>query len=46
MKFHMPVNLSWVYSGNTRLITVNDLIDIGAEVKILDMDFVEQILIH
>jgi len=26
MKFHIPVKLSWVYGGNTRVITVNALI--------------------
>jgi len=44
MKFHLPVMLSWVYSGNTRVITVNSLIDTGAEVTILDTDFVEQMM--
>jgi len=44
MKFHMPVKLSWVYGGNTRVITVNALIDTGAEVTILDTDFVEQMM--
>jgi len=44
MKFHIPVKLSWFYSGNTRVITVNALIDSGAEVTILDTDFVEQMM--
>jgi len=44
MKFHIPVKLSWLYSGNTRVITVNALIDTGAEVMILDKDFVEQMM--
>jgi len=44
MKFHIPVKLSWVYSGNTRVITVNTLIDTGAEGTIVDTDFVEQIM--
>jgi len=45
MKFHIPVKLSWVYSGNTKVITGNTLIDTGAEVTILDMDFVVQMMI-
>jgi len=44
MKFHIPVKLSCVYGGNTRVITVNALIDTGAEVTILDTDFVEQMM--
>jgi len=44
MKFHISVRLSSVYGGNTRLITVNALIDTGAEVMILDTDFVEQMM--
>jgi len=44
MKFHIPVKLSWVYGGNTRVITVNALIDTGAQVTILDTDFVEQMM--
>jgi len=41
MKFHIPDKLSWVYGGNTRVITVNALIDSGAKVTILDTDFLE-----
>jgi len=44
MKFYIPVKLSWVYGGNTRVITVNALIDTGAEVTILDTAFVEQMM--
>jgi len=44
MKFHIPVKLSWVYSGNTRVITVNALIDTGAKVPNLDTDFVGQMM--
>jgi len=44
MKFHIPVKSSWVYGGNTRVITVNALIDTSAEVTILDPDFVEQMM--
>ena len=40
MKFHIPVKLSCVYGGNTRVITGNALIDTGMEVTILDTDFV------
>jgi len=44
MKFHIPVKLSCVYGGNTRVITMNGLIDTGAEVTILYADFVEQMI--
>jgi len=44
IKFHIPVRLSWVYGGNTRVITVNALIGTGAEMTILDADFVEQMM--
>jgi len=44
MKFHIPVKLSWVYDGNTRVITLNALIDTGAKVTILDTDFVKQMM--
>jgi len=40
MKFHIRVKLSWVYGGNTRVITVNALIDTGVKVTILDAQFV------
>jgi len=41
MKFHIPVKLPWVYCRNTRVITMNILIDTDAEGAILDTDFVE-----
>jgi len=44
MKFHVPVKLSWVYSGNTIVITINTFSDTGAKVTILDTDFVEQMI--
>jgi len=44
MKFHILVKLSWVYGRNTKVITVNALIDSGTEVTILDIDFVKQIM--
>jgi len=44
MKFHIPIKLSYVYDGNTRVMTLNTLIDTDAEVKILDTDFVEQMM--
>jgi len=44
MTFHIPVKLSWVYRGNTRVVTVNALLNTGAEVTILDTDFVEQMM--
>jgi len=44
MKFDIPVKLSCVCGGNTRVITVNALSDTGAEVTILDTDFVEQMI--
>jgi len=46
MKFLIHVKLSWVYGGNTRVITVNALIDTGAEVTILDTHFVEQMIMR
>jgi len=45
MKFRIPVKLSWVYGGNTRVITVNAHIDTAAEVTILDTDFFKQMMI-
>jgi len=44
IKFNISVNLSWVYDINTRLITVDALIDTDPEVTILDTDFVEQMM--
>jgi len=44
MKFYIPIKLSWVYGRNIRVITVNALIDTGAEVTILNTDFVEQMM--
>jgi len=44
MKFHILVKLSWVYSGNTRVKTMNALIDTSVEVTVLDTDFVEQMM--
>jgi len=44
MKFHIPVKLSSVYGGNTRVITQNALIDSGTKGTILDTDFVEQMM--
>jgi len=44
MKFQIPVKLSWVYGGNTRVITVKALIDTVAEVTILNTHFVEQMM--
>jgi len=43
-KFYNPVKLFCVYGGNTRVITVKAIIDTGAEVTILEMDFVEQMM--
>jgi len=45
MKFNIPVKLSWVYGGNTRVNAMNALIDTSAEVTILDRDFVAQMMI-
>jgi len=44
MKFHIPVKVTWVYGGNTAVITMKSLIDTGAQVMILDKDFVEQMM--
>jgi len=46
MKLHIPVKLSGVYGGNTRVITVNALMDTSAEVTILDKDIVEQMMMR
>ena len=43
-KFHVPVKLSWDYGGNKRDISINALIDTGAEATIFDTDFVEQMM--
>ena len=40
LKFHVPVKLSWDYGGNKRHISINALIDTGAEAMIFDADFV------
>ena len=40
LKFHVPVKLSWDYGGHKRNISINALIDTGAEATIFDADFV------
>jgi len=42
LKFHVSVKLSWDYGGNKRDISIEPLIDSGAEATIFDADFVEQ----
>jgi len=44
MEFHIPGKLSCVYCGYTRVITIKALIDTGAEMTILDMDFINQMM--
>jgi len=44
LKFHVPVKLSRDYVGNKRDISINALIDNGAEATIFDADFVEQMM--
>ena len=44
LKFHVPIKLSWDYAGNKRDISINALIDSGAEATIFDADFVEQMM--
>jgi len=44
MKFHIPVKLSLVSGRNTRVITVNALIDTGAKVTIMDMDYIDKMI--
>jgi len=44
VKFHIPFRLSCVYSGNTKVVTINALFNSNAEVTILNTDFVEQMI--
>jgi len=44
LKFLVPVKLSWLYEGNKRELSINALVDTGAEATIFDTDFVEQII--
>jgi len=44
LKFLVPVKLSWLYEGNKRELSINALVDTGAEVMIFDVDFVEQMM--
>jgi len=44
MNIHIPVKSSGISSGNIRVITVNALINTGAEVTILEVDFVVQMV--
>ena len=41
LKFLVPVKLSWLYEGNKRELSINALLDTGAEATIFDTDFVE-----
>ena len=41
LKFHVPFILSWDYGGNKMDISINALIDTGAEAKIFDADFIK-----
>ena len=44
LKFLVPVKLSWLFEGNTREISINALVNTGAEATIFDTDFVEQMI--
>jgi len=44
IKYHIPFKLSWLYGGIIIVITINALIDTGAEVTILDTDLLEQMM--
>jgi len=44
LKFLVPVNLSWLYEGNKRELSINALVDTGVEAMIFDTDFVEQMM--
>jgi len=44
LKFLVPVKLSWLYEGNKRELSINALVDTGAEATIFDTDFVEQMM--
>jgi len=43
-KFLVPIKLSWTYEGNIREISINALVDMGAEAMLFDTDFVEQMM--
>jgi len=45
LKFLVPVKISWLYEGNKRELSINALVDTGAEATIFDNDFVEQMMI-
>jgi len=45
VKFLVSVKLSWTYEGNIREISINALVDTGAEATMFDTDFVVQIII-
>jgi len=42
LKFLVPIKLSCLYEGNKRELSINALVDTGAEATIFDTDFVEQ----
>jgi len=44
IQFHISVKLFCVYGRTTTVITVNARIDTGAEVMILDTDYIEQMM--
>jgi len=44
LQFLVPVILSWLYEGNKRELSINALVNTGAEATIFDTDFVEQIM--
>jgi len=44
LKFNVPVKLYWDYAVNKRDISINALIDTGAENTIFDTDFVVQMM--
>jgi len=44
LKFLVAVKLSWLYDGNKRELSINALVDTGAEATIFDTNFVEQMM--
>jgi len=44
LKFLVPVKLSWLYEANKRELSINALVDTGAEATIFDTDFVQYMM--
>ena len=44
LKFLVSVKLLWLYEENKRELSINALVDTGAEATIFDTDFVQQMM--